>query len=100
MAELVVGERALNLARALNLPEQLAYTVHDIFYAYAGTTQWHCAREAMSEARDLWWRLDNLPMLSESLMRLHWTYLVDGEYEQATVHAEKAYRLGVEKATT
>ena len=28
-------------------------------------------------------------MFSEALMRLHWTYLVAGEYEQATAHAEK-----------
>ncbi len=93
---LAYGEQALTLARDLNLPEQLAYTLHDIFYAYAGVGQWDRAREALSEARDLWQQLDNLPMLSEALMRLHWTYLVTGEYEQAIVHAEEAYRLGVE----
>ena len=93
---LAYGEQALALARDLNLPEQLAYTLHDIFYAYAGVGQWDRAREALSEARDLWQQLDNLPMLSEALMRLHWTYLVTGEYEQAMAHAEEAYRLGVE----
>ncbi len=93
---LAYGEQALTLARDLNLPEQLAYTLHDIFYAYAGIGQWDRARQSLSEARDLWQRLDNLPMLSEALMRLHWTYLVTGEYEQAIVHAQEAYRLGVE----
>ncbi len=93
---LAYGEQALTLARELELPEQLAYTLHDIFYAYAGIGQWQNACQALSEARDLWRQLDNLPMLSEALMRLHWTYLVAGEYEQAMVHAEEAYRLGVE----
>ena len=93
---LTYGEHALELARDLDLLEQLAYTLHDIFYAYAGVDQWNRAREALTEARDLWQQLDNLPMLAEALMRLHWTYLVTGEYEQAMVHAEEAYRLGVE----
>jgi tetratricopeptide (TPR) repeat protein len=54
------------------------------------------ARAAVCEARDLWQSLDNLPMLSEALMRLHWTHLVTGEYDQAITYAEEAYRLGVE----
>ena len=90
------GEEALALARKLELSEQLAFILHDIIYAYAGIGQWEQARSALYEARDLWQQLDNLPMLSEALMRLHWTYLVTGDYEQATTLAEEAYRLGVE----
>ena len=90
------GEQALALARGLNLPEQLAFTLHDIFYAYAGAGQWERAQAVLYEAGDLWRRLKNLPMLSEAYMRLHWTYLVTGDYAQATAQAEEAYRLGVE----
>ncbi len=93
---LAYGEQALALARKLDLPEQLAYTLHDIFYAYAGVGQWDRARAALYEACERWQSLDNLPMLSEARMRLHWTYLVAGEYEQAIAHAEEAYSLGVE----
>jgi tetratricopeptide (TPR) repeat protein/transcriptional regulator with XRE-family HTH domain len=90
------GEQALAFARELDLSEQLAFTLHDIFYAYAGSGQWDRARSSLYEARDLWQRLGNLPMLSEAFMRLHWIYLVSGDYEQAIAHAEEAYRLGLE----
>lgn len=93
---LVHGEEALALARELDLPEQLAFTLHDSFYAYAGTGQWEKARAAVCEARALWKKLDNLPMFSASLMRLHWATLVTGDYEDATAFAEEAFRLGVE----
>lgn len=93
---LTYGEEALTAARQLKLPEQLAYTLHDIFYAYAGAGQWERARATLYEACDLWRDLGNLPMLSEALMRLHWTCLVTGDYTQAAAHAEEAYRLGVE----
>ena len=87
------GSKSLStviLTRNQNLLEELAYTLHDIFYAFAGIGQWPSAREALSEARDLWQRLDNLPMLSEALMQLHWVHLVAGEYEQAIIHADEA----------
>lgn len=90
------AQQALALARQLDLPEQLAFTLHDAFYAYAGSGQWQHARAALCEARELWQELGNLPMLSETLMRLHWVYLVTGDYAQAVVFAEEAFRLGQE----
>lgn len=90
------GEEALELARRLGLQEQLAFILHDIFYAYAGMGRWQKAREALYEARDLWQQLGNLPMLAEAHMRLHWVFLVTGDYEQAITLADEAYRLGVE----
>lgn len=93
---LVYGEQALALVRQLDQPEQLAFTLHDLFYAYAGLDQWERARSCLHEAYALWQQLGNLPMLSEAHMRLHWTYLVTGDYDQALAHAEEAYGLGVE----
>jgi len=93
---LLYGEQALALVRRLDQAEQLAFTLHDLFYAYAGLDRWAEARSCLCEARDLWKRLGNLPMLSEAHMRLHWTALVTGDYDQAIAHAEEAYRLGVE----
>ena len=93
---LAYGEQALALVQRLDLPEQRAFTLHDIFYAYAGNDQWERARQALGEARDCWQTLGNLPMLSETLMRLHWIHLVMGRYDQAEVYAEEAFRLGQE----
>jgi predicted ATPase/DNA-binding XRE family transcriptional regulator len=90
------GEGALALARELNLREQMAFTLNDIMYAYAGASQWARARAALNEAGELWRELGNLPMLSETLMRIHWTYLVTGDYEQALAYSEEAFRLGQE----
>ena len=90
---LVYGEEAVALARQLGLQEQLAFALHDVFYAYAGTGQWERARSAVQEACEQWQRLGNLPMLSEAHTRLHWAYLVTGDYDRAIVHAEEAARL-------
>ncbi|MCB0167200.1 MAG: AAA family ATPase [Anaerolineae bacterium] len=90
------GEQALRLARELNLRELMAFTLHDIFYAYAGAGQWLRARQALYEARDLWHELGNLPMLAETLMRIQWTYLVTGDYDQALTNSDEAFRIGRE----
>lgn len=88
------GEQALALARELNLREQLAFTLNDIYYAYAGANQWKQARTSLYEASDIWKELGNQPMLSETLMRIHATYLVEGDYEQAITYSDEAFRLG------
>lgn len=93
---IVYGEQALALVRELDQPEQLAFTLNDIFYAYAGAGQWTRAREALYEARELWREVDNLPMLSETLMRIHWTYLVTGDYDQAIAYSDASFRHGQE----
>ena len=90
---LVYGEEAVALARRLGLQEQLAFALHDAFYAYAGIGQWERARAAVHEACDLWQSLNNLPMLSEAHTRLHWAYLVTGDYNRASVHAQEAAHL-------
>lgn len=90
------GEQALALARELDLREQTAFILNDIFYAYAGAGQWARARAALAEASEIWRELGNLPMLSETLMRLHWAYLATGDYEQAVAYSVDACHLGQE----
>jgi predicted ATPase/DNA-binding XRE family transcriptional regulator len=90
------GEQALALVRELDLKEQMALTLHDLYYAYAGADQWRLARNALKEASELWRELGNLPMLSETLMRIHGTYLATGDYEQAIAFSDEAFHLGQE----
>lgn len=90
------GEQALALVRELDLPEQMALTLHDLYYAYAGADQWGLARNALKEANELWRELGNLPMLSETLMRIHATYLATGDYEQAIAYSDEAFHFGQE----
>ena len=47
------GEQGLRLARELNLREQMAFTLNDIFYAYTGAGQWTRARQALDEASEM-----------------------------------------------
>ncbi len=86
-----LGEAALRSARALGLREQLAYVLTDIWYAYAGLSQWSQARQALLEAHTLWRGLTNPAPLSETLGRTALTHLILGEYGSALESIAQAH---------
>ncbi|MGH2523389.1 MAG: tetratricopeptide repeat protein, partial [Anaerolineales bacterium] len=77
------GEQSLALARELNLRDQLAFTLNDLFYAYLTFGDMERALAAQMEARDLWRELSNLPMLADNLASFSVSYFLLGAYEQA-----------------
>jgi DNA-binding SARP family transcriptional activator/tetratricopeptide (TPR) repeat protein len=88
------GERALDLARKLNLREQMAFVLNDLGYrCYRQLGQLTRAREALAEASELWRELDNRPMLADSLSSLCTISVDAGEYEPALVYSEEARRI-------
>ena len=90
------GESALALARRLDLRQQMAFILHDLWYAYGGAGQWRRAAEALAEARQLWLELNNLAMLAATLTRVYMTYLFEGDYEPALAYSDEAFRISTE----
>jgi tetratricopeptide (TPR) repeat protein len=89
------GERSLELARALNAREQMAYTLTDLYLAYFSVGDRGRAQAALAEARDLWRELGNLPMLGDALARTAHSYFCAGNAEQTIAFSEEAMRVGV-----
>ncbi len=87
------GEESLAIARELNLPEQIVLTLNDLGPAYGGIGQLARARKTLEEARELWHRHDNLPMLADNLRNLSTINYLCGNYQQAMAEAEEATRL-------
>jgi len=87
------GEASLALARKLNLREQMAYTLHDLWFTYPGIDRWDKVQAVLEESRGLWNELGNLPMLAESLTRSCWVHMTLGEYEQAIAASQEAFRV-------
>ncbi len=93
-AAVAAGEHSIALARELGLREQLAYSLHDIFVAYAYLGEMERAVAARTEAAALWRELDNQPMLAENLSGLAMLYFMRAQYEQALAGLEEASEIG------
>ena len=86
------GERALGLARQHDLREQLAFTLTDIWFAYAGAGRWREARPRLEEAYALAGELNNFQLQCEAMVRLSVIHLVTGEFEASLAGIDQAYR--------
>jgi DNA-binding SARP family transcriptional activator len=87
------GERALRLARQLNLREQLAYVLHDLGYCRSFMAEFGPAKVLFAEAVELWRALGNLPMLGDSLVGICLVGVFTGEYESAIASFEEALQI-------
>jgi tetratricopeptide (TPR) repeat protein len=87
------GEQSLAIARALDLREQMAFTLNDIAYAYVLTNQSDASLAALTEARGLWHELGNLPMLSDNLANTSIRQFASGDYDQALASAAESFHI-------
>jgi tetratricopeptide (TPR) repeat protein len=87
------GEQSLALARALNLREQMAFTLNDLCLPYYSICRLDQAKSVVGEARELWHELGNLPLLADSLANSCTVYLYAGDYEQAIVFSQEAFEI-------
>jgi tetratricopeptide (TPR) repeat protein len=87
------GERALALARELDLREQIAFTLNDIAGWYWVLGRFDRAKESAREARALWRELGNLPMLADSLHVATQISIRIGEYDQAIALSAEAFQI-------
>jgi tetratricopeptide (TPR) repeat protein len=87
------GEQSLALARRLNLQKQIAFTLHDMWFAYSGAGQWEELQAALEESKQIWSQSGNLPMLSENLTRTYFAQMATGDLEAAIATFEEAFRV-------
>jgi hypothetical protein len=74
------GEQSLALARTLQLPERMAFSLTDLALCYGTDGQMDKAKRALYEADALWQKLNNLPMRANNLSRLAHSCAWWGEY--------------------
>ena len=88
------GEQALEIARSLNNTEQLAFILNDLVRVYHSNGMSEKGHVANLEARALWQKLGNLPMLVDNMVTASEYMFFNGEYERAIVMAQEAYEIG------
>ena len=84
------GEQSLAIARQYNLPERIAFTLHDMARGYCAIGRFAQAREAFNEARELWRDSSNLPMLGDNLSMSAVGLYAEGRLEEATERLEES----------
>jgi class 3 adenylate cyclase/tetratricopeptide (TPR) repeat protein len=87
------GERSLAIARRLNLREQIAFTLNDMYYVYLGTGRLQQSLTVALEARGLWRELGNRVMLADSLSSTIMSHLLVGNLDTAIADSQEAFKL-------
>lgn len=90
---LAFGERSLALARANNLKEEMAFTLHDIANVYLDLGRKEEAWAAYEEAGNLWRELGNLPMLVDNLANSAWHPYQRGRLDLALARVYEGLRI-------
>jgi tetratricopeptide (TPR) repeat protein len=80
---LAYGEASLQIARELNLREQIGYTLNSFILIYFNNNLVDKGKELLDEVHDIWIELDNLPMLADSYSMTGYSYLMSGDYKAA-----------------
>lgn len=84
------GEKALELATKLGLHELEAYILNDLSGPYMLYGAPERARAVLDSAIGIWQRIDNLPMLVDSLGNLNSSLIYSGEYDRALENSRQA----------
>lgn len=93
-AAVAYGERALALARELNLSELEAYILNDMSRPMISIGPLERSFDALGQARILFEAQKNLPMLVDNLAATSETLLLAGEYERGAEFTDRALALG------
>ncbi|MCB0192292.1 MAG: protein kinase [Anaerolineae bacterium] len=87
------AEKAVMLARQLNLTELLGYALNDLGMLYAAVMDVEQAIPTLYEAGKLWRELDSLPMLTDNLSMTAMAHVAAGDYKQAVALSNEAFQL-------
>ncbi len=90
------GEQALEIARAHNLRERLAYVLNDIAPLITFHGQSERGKQYNLESRRMWRAMDNLPMLSSNFGYAVMIHLLLGEYDEAIAASEEGLKISRE----
>ncbi|MCW5847798.1 MAG: AAA family ATPase [Anaerolineae bacterium] len=92
-AAVVNGEKAIDLARQLELGEELAYLLNDVGEIYGTLGRFHESAVYLGEAQERWRQLGNDPMLADSLSSLAVWLHIAGHIHEALDNSEEAVRV-------
>jgi predicted ATPase len=87
------GERALAIARQHGLVEEQAFALHDLSRAYMQMGRMREGQSALEESRELWRRLENLPLLADNLVSSAMPHFHAGAFAEAKALAEEALEI-------
>jgi DNA-binding SARP family transcriptional activator len=91
------GQRSIEIARRINLPEQLALSLNDLGgHIYEVSGQFTKAKEMLDEARGLWQALKNMNMLADNLATSAAIGVWEGDYRRALRVGQEALRMNQE----
>lgn len=90
------GEASLEIARALDMREQIAYTLNDLARAYMFNDQIPQGQRALADVMDLWREQGNLPMLTDTLNSAGFYALATGNYSEGIERAREGGRISHE----
>ncbi len=85
------GEQSLEIAREINDPERMAFTLNDLAHCYSAAGLHEKASVANLEARLLWEELGNIPMLVDNLNTCAENLFMGGKLEEALTIVRQAY---------
>ncbi len=93
-----IGERALALARELDLPEQIGYVLGDLSIAanFAHIQPYSYSLELMTEAGQIWQALGNRSMETNALSICASIYSYMGRYDEAFALSAKSHKMCLE----
>jgi tetratricopeptide (TPR) repeat protein len=87
------GEQSVALARELGMRLQLAHSLQDLGLAYLSAGYLDRADAALAEARPLWEKLQNLPMLVENQSQTVYLRVMTVDFDEAITISEEALRI-------
>jgi len=87
------GQRSLAIARELDLREQIAFTLNDLWRPYSASGDLNAARACLEESRPLWQELENLPMYCENLSSTGALLALTGDNGGSLALTSESYRI-------
>ncbi len=87
------GERSLVLARELDPPDQLAYTLNDLAGCHWVAGNFARGIDLFREAEAIWRAAGNLPMLADVLHSCSIAFGFAGNYDEALAQTEESWRI-------
>ena len=87
------SEPTISLARKVNDPDQLAFTLNDAGRVYQGNGEFEKAFASFDEANELWRQQDNQVMLADNLGGSSLANYMAGNYDKALILSDQAWEI-------
>jgi class 3 adenylate cyclase/tetratricopeptide (TPR) repeat protein len=90
---IAAGEKAVEIARRLDLEDDLAHTLTDLTWLHIVAADLDAAYRVNEEAVHLWRRLQNQPLLVDTLSSRSFLHLLRGDFDRLVTVAQEVYEI-------